>query len=93
MTRVGRHASISAWPAERHPEKVWTLFTKTAPAIRTAEKRPISRSFPACELTGGESRHCYTFERFASCPDEIRTYYYYHYKRNISGLKEETKWS
>ena len=44
-------------------------------------------------LTGAKGEDCYTFERFASSPDEIRTYYYYHYKRIILGLKEETKWS
>lgn len=44
-------------------------------------------------LTSCAEEDCYTFEGFASIPDEIHTNYYYHYKRKRHGLKEETKWS
>ena len=59
----------------------------------TAENLNILRSFSALETTGCTTRDCYTFERFASSPDVIRTAYYYHYKKPILGLKEETTWS
>lgn len=67
--------------------------TEKRKAPGTAENGPISRSFSMPRLTGAKGEDCYTFERFASSPDEIRTYYYHHYKRIILGLKEETKWS
>jgi hypothetical protein len=72
---------------------VWMKKTIAGGASRTAENGPVSRSFSVPRLTGAKGEDCYTFERFASSPDEIRTYYYYHYKRIILGLKEETKWS
>lgn len=72
---------------------MWTLFAENGEARKPAENRAISRSFPAARLTGRTRRDCYTFEGFASSPDEIRTYYYYHYEKDLLGLKEETKWS
>ena len=45
------------------------------------------------ELAGRKVQDCYTFERFASNREDIRTAYYYHYEKHILGLKEETKWS
>ena len=61
--------------------------------LEPAENGPISLSFLPSGLTGPKGQHCYTFERFASSPDEFRTTYYYHYKRLRVGLKEETTWS
>ena len=61
--------------------------------VRNAENGLILRKFLPCELTGWKGEDCYTFEGFAPAPDVIRSAYYYHYKRNISGLKEETTWS
>jgi hypothetical protein len=85
--------AFSSRPAERRDEKVWTLLAENERLLRTAENTAISRSFPASGLTGCNEQHCYTFERFASCPDEIRTYYYYHYEKDLLVLKEETTWS
>lgn len=59
----------------------------------TAENGLISHSFLSCETTSYKSEVGYTFERFASNRHDFRTTYYYHYKRNILGLKEETTWS
>lgn len=59
----------------------------------TAENGLILRTFSAPHPTGSNGVDCYTFERFASSPDEFRTTYYYLYKRKRIGLKEETKWS
>ena len=61
--------------------------------VRPAENGPILRSFSAAGLTVSNVVDCYTFERFASSSDEIRTTYYYHYKRTTPYLKEETRWS
>ena len=58
-----------------------------------AENAVILRSFLESELAGCNVQHCYTFERFASNREDIRTAYYYHYEKHILGLKEETKWS
>jgi hypothetical protein len=59
----------------------------------TAENGPISHRFLLVETTSYKVEDCYTFERFASNRHDFRTDYYYHYKRNILGLKEETTWS
>ena len=59
----------------------------------TAENGLFSRSFSVPRLTVRKGQDCYTFEGFASSPDEIRKTYYYYYKRNRFCLKEETKWS
>jgi hypothetical protein len=58
-----------------------------------AENAAILRSFLWSEPAGRNVRDCYTFERFASNREDIRTAYYYHYEKPILGLKEETKWS
>lgn len=58
-----------------------------------AENGPILRSFLVPETTGYKVEDCYTFERFASNLPDIRTTYYYHYKKYILGLKEENPWS
>lgn len=58
-----------------------------------AENAAILRSFPVPKPTGHEVEDCYTFERFASNREDIRTTYYYHHQEHILGLKEETKWS
>ena len=60
---------------------------------RTAENGPILHSFSCPETTGCQSQDCYTFERFASSPDVIRTTYYYHYEKYFLGLKEKNRWS
>lgn len=61
--------------------------------VRTAENGPILLNFLRRERTGWKDEDCYTFEGFAPSPDVIRSAYYYHYKRNILVLKEETTWS
>jgi hypothetical protein len=61
--------------------------------VRTAENGLILLNFLRLKRTGWQGEDCYTFEGFAPTPDVIRSTYYYHYKRNISGLKEETTWS
>lgn len=66
----------------------------TGPAtVETAENGRILRSLLVPETTGYKVEDCYTFERFASNRQDIRTAYYYHYKKYILGLKEETTWS
>jgi hypothetical protein len=72
---------------------VWTKSTASRATIEPAEKRPILRSFLLSDPAGRHDEDCYTFERFASSPHDIRTTYYYHYKEKILGLKEETTWS
>ena len=67
--------------------------TLAADLLETAENGPISLSFPVLRSTGSNDEDCYTFEHFAPSTGVIHTYYYYHYKRTSSGLKEETKWS
>jgi hypothetical protein len=72
---------------------VWTKNTTDCKRERTAENGPFLRRLLATEPAGPKSHDCYTFERVASSPAVIRNNYYYHYKRNILGLKEETTWS
>jgi hypothetical protein len=84
---------LSAGAAESPAQFMWTLFVPRCKSAPTAENGPISLSFLPSGLTGAKGQHCYTFERFASSPDEIHTYYYYHYKRIRVVLKEETRWS
>jgi hypothetical protein len=67
--------------------------TLAANGLESAENGPISLSFPVPCSTGANGEDCYTFEHFAPFTGVIHTYYYYHYKRTSSGLKEETKWS
>ncbi|MFL6247474.1 MAG: hypothetical protein ACJ74H_15700 [Thermoanaerobaculia bacterium] len=62
-------------------------------ALRAAENGPISLSLLVPDPAGYKVEDCYTFERFASNRQDIRTTYYYHYKKHILGLKEETTWS
>ncbi|HEX8255963.1 MAG TPA: hypothetical protein VF846_22680 [Thermoanaerobaculia bacterium] len=80
-------------PAESPEQIVWSDFADFANPLESAENGLILRSFLPSELTGSKVEDCYTFERFASSPDEFRTAYYYHYKRIRIGLKEETTWS
>jgi hypothetical protein len=80
-------------PAESLAEIVWMKNAESRPAPEIAENGPILHSFPWAELTSRDDEDCYTFERFASSRRDIRTTYYYHYKKNILGLKEEAKWS
>ena len=61
--------------------------------VETAENGPILRSLLVPETAGYKVEDCYTFERFASNRRDIRTTYYYHYKKYILGLKEEATWS
>jgi hypothetical protein len=72
---------------------MWTEIAIRRARRGTAENGLFSRSFSMLRLTGGKRRDCYTFEQFASSADDIRTTYYYHYKRKRFGLKEETRWS
>jgi hypothetical protein len=72
---------------------MWTKNATDCKPARTAENGPILRRLLATEPAGRKSHDCYTFEQFATSPLVIRTNYYYHYKRNIFGLKEETTWS
>jgi hypothetical protein len=79
--------------AESPAEIVWMKNATDRQSLETAENSPILHSFLLCETTSYKSEVGYTFERFASNRHDIRTTYYYHYKRNILGLKEETTWS
>ena len=72
---------------------MWMKSTHSSLPSLTAENGPISRSFQVLRSTGRKREDCYTFEHFAPFAGVIHTYYYYHYKRTSSGLKEETKWS
>jgi hypothetical protein len=72
---------------------MWTFFALAPKPAPTAENSRFSHSFLYPETAGRNGDHCYTFEGFASSPAEIRSAYYYHYKRNTFGLKEEMKWS
>ena len=83
----------SARPAESTTEIMRMKSTRLRNAPGPAENGAISLSFHPRRSTGRKGLDCYTFEHFAADPRVIRTHYYYHYKRNISGLKEETKWS
>ena len=67
--------------------------TEMRKALEPAENASILRTFYGAHPTGPNDVDCYTFERFASIPGEIHTYYYYHYKRKRVVLKEETTWS
>jgi hypothetical protein len=62
-------------------------------SARNAENGLILHNLLPFELAGSQGEDCYTFEGFAPNPDVIRNTYYYHYKRNIMVLKEETTWS
>jgi hypothetical protein len=84
---------LSAEPAERTPEIVWMKNAPRCTGFKTAENGAVLLRFLRVRLTGRKTEDCYTFERFASSPDEFRTYYYYYYKRKRVVLKEETKWS
>jgi hypothetical protein len=74
-------------------ENVWMKNADARVSVEHAENGPILRSFLWFETTGRQSEDCYTFERFASNREDIRTTYYYHHKKHILGLKEETTWS
>jgi len=67
--------------------------TENRKTPETAENTGFLRSFLPVRLTGSKREDCYTFERVASTPGDIHTYYYYHYKRKRFVLKEETTWS
>jgi len=83
----------SAAPAESTPQNVWMNFGPRCTNSETAENGLFSLSFSSGRPTVRKGEDCYTFEGVASSPDEIRTDYYYHYKRNTLGLKEEATWS
>jgi hypothetical protein len=68
-------------------------FASNRSMLGTAENGGFLRGFSSDALTSSAKEDCYTFEDFASISDEIRTNYYYHYKRKRIGLKEETTWS
>lgn len=85
--------AFSTPPAETPAHIVWTKIADLRKVHGPAENGPIFLSFLPFRLTGRKGEDCYTFERFASSPDEFRTTYYYHYKRLRVGLKEETTWS
>jgi hypothetical protein len=84
---------IPTTSAESSVEMVWTENTIDRDLSETAENHRILRSFSAPETTGCAKQDCYTFERFASSPDVIRTTYYYHHKKHILVLKEKNQWS
>lgn len=83
----------STVPAESTTHNMWMDFAISPDPARTAENGRFLHSFLYPETTGRNGEDCYTFEGFASSPVEIRSAYYYHYKRNTFGLKEEMKWS
>jgi len=85
--------TVSATAAEMADEKMWTKNASRMKPRSTAEMTGKPRRFSASKPAASRKRDCYTFETFASYPDEIRTAYYYHYKRTRNGLKEETTWS
>jgi len=72
---------------------MWMKNAENRKTLGTAENAAILLTFSGARLTGRNVEDCYTFEGFAPSRSEIHTYYYYHYKRRILGLKEETKWS
>ena len=84
---------LSAALAESSMQKLREKNRRPRTSVRNAENGPILRNFLRGEPTGSQSEDCYTFEGFAPTPDVIRSDYYYHYKRNILVLKEETTWS
>jgi hypothetical protein len=83
----------SLTPAESTLEKMWTDFSSNRNPPGTAEIGPILHVFYRGRLTGCADEDCYTFERVAPVPAEIHSNYYYHYKKNRLGLKEESTWS
>ena len=85
--------NLSATLAERSTQSLWEKNGWPRTFVRNAENGPILRNFLRRELTSRHGEDCYTFEGFAPSPDVIRSAYYYHYKRNILVLKEETTWS
>ncbi|HEX8173231.1 MAG TPA: hypothetical protein VF824_22035 [Thermoanaerobaculia bacterium] len=72
---------------------MWKLFASPPETAQPAENLSVFRFFSSGLRTGRSGEDCYTFERFASSPDVIRTTYYYHYKRKRLGLKEEAPWN
>jgi hypothetical protein len=83
----------SAAPAESTPENMRMNFGPRCTNSETAENGPFSLSFSSGRPTVRKGEDCYTFEGVASSPDEIHTDYYYYYKRDTLGLKEEATWS
>jgi hypothetical protein len=80
-------------PAESPYRNLCTLLAEISGRPKTAENHGKLRCFSADELTGRNDEDCYTFEHFAAGAVVIRSAYYYHYKRERFGLKEETTWS
>lgn len=72
---------------------MWMKNNKEHSTLEIAENRPFLRRFLRCDPAGREVEDCYTLEQVASRLTVIRSAYYYHYKRNILVLKEETTWS
>ena len=93
MRSQNSSAEDSTEPAESPIQIVWTKIAIGREATGIAENGQILRSFLVPETAGRKVEDCYTFERFASNRQDIRTAYYYHYKKYILGLKEETTWS
>ena len=83
----------SAGPVESTYKNMWTEKPSNRRSSETAENGQILHGFSHDGLTGRNAENCYTFEAFASVSDEIHTPYYYHYKKNRLGLKEESTWS
>jgi hypothetical protein len=72
---------------------MWSDFASEHEMGRTAENGDFLLRFSGLRLTVREGQHCYTFQRVAPPPGEIRTTYYYHYKNYRFSLKEEASWS
>jgi hypothetical protein len=85
--------AFSARVAESIIEKMWSDFASERESLRTAENGDFLLRFSGLRLTVRKGQHCYTFQRVAPIPGEIRTNYYYHYKKTRLGLKEEATWS
>ncbi len=84
---------LSAALAESSTQNLREKKRRSRAFVRNAENGLILRNFLRLELTSRHDEDCYTFEGFAPSPVVIRSAYYYHYKRNILVLKEETTWS
>jgi hypothetical protein len=84
---------FSAAPEESPTENMRMLFDATRRIGKTAERCGKRGCFSAEEPATFSDPDCYTLQTFASNSREIRSAYYYYYKRTRAGVKEETTWS
>jgi hypothetical protein len=72
---------------------MWTFFNEKTAARESAESAGNLLAFPLRDSQLARSLTAILSRRLRENQREIRTTYYYLYKRTRAGLKEESQWS